>query len=303
MKKLKSIKISTGTKLFCIALPFIVFTFAFSYVPLFGWFYALSDYKMGMLWYDASYIGFTHFEKFFRHNAEVIRVLRNTMALSGLWLLTTPLPVLFAILLNEVRVKRYKSLVQTITTLPNFISWIIVFGMAFALFSMNGLINTIFGQLGLPRSTTGIIGDKDNVWAFQTALAVWKSLGWNTIIYLAAISGIDPQLYEAAKVDGASRSRCIWHITIPGIFNTYFVLFILAISNILNTGFEQYFVFYNPLVANKIEVLDFYVYRVGIKLGDYPFSIAVGMMKSLIGISLLFIVNQASKKVRGDPIF
>jgi len=223
--------------------------------------------------------------------------------MSGLWLLTTPLPVLFAILLNEVRVKRFKSLVQTITTLPNFISWIIVFGMAFAIFSMNGMLNTLLGQLGLPRSVTGVLGDIDRVWTFQTILAVWKSLGWNTIIYLAAISGIDPHLYEAAKVDGAGRFRCIWHITIPGVFSTFFVLFILAISNILNTGFEQYFVFYNPMVANKIEVLDFYVYRIGILLGDYPFSIAVGMIKSLIGISLLFLVNLASKKVRGHSVF
>lgn len=301
--KSKSFKIPTGLKYFLIALPFMIFTFMFAYIPLFGWIIAFSNYKTGMRITDIDIIGFTHFMKLTRQSNELLRVLRNTLAMSGLNLLTSPLPIVFAILLNELRSKKFKKMVQTITILPNFISWIVVFGVAFSFFSSSGLVNTLLGQLGLPQSSTGLLGDKDNTWFFQLGINIWKNMGWSSIIYLAAITGIDTTLYEAAKIDGANKWQCILHITLPGIIPTFFVLLILAISNILNNGFDQYFMFYNSMVANNIEVLDYYIYKVGILIKDMPYSVVIGMTKSLISIFLLFFANLASKRVRGQSIF
>ncbi len=146
------------------------------------------------------------------------------------------------------------------------------------------------------------MGDPDKVWLFQWFLNIWKTLGWSSIIYIAAIVGIDGELFDAARVDGANKLKTIWHITIPGIMPTYVVMFLLGVSNILSNGFDQYFMFYNSVVADKIEVLDYYVYKVGFLINDYPYSITLGMLKSLISILLLFVANTLSKKVRGESI-
>ena len=299
----KPFRLSPGMKYFLISVPFIVFTFMFAYVPLFGWIIAFSNYRIGMRITDIEFVGLFHFEKFIAQRNEIIRVLRNTLAMSGLNILFSPLAVVLAIMLNEVRNTKFKKFVQSTTILPHFISWIVVFGIAFSFFSMNGLINTLFGELGLTRSQAGLLGDRDNVWFFQLGLNTWKNIGFASIIYLAAIAGIDSQLYEAAKIDGANKLQCIRHVTVPGVIPTFFVLLILAISNILNTGFDQYFVFFNPLVAYRIEVLDYFVYKIAILVGDMPFSIAVGMSRSIISIVLLFGANYLSKFVRGESIF
>lgn len=301
--QVKRYRMMPGLKYFLIAIPFMIFTFMFSYVQLFGWIIAFSDYRLGMRLTHINIIGFEHFEKIVRHSSETIRILRNTLVMSGLGLLTSPVAIVFAILLNELRGRKYKRFVQTTTILPHFISWIVVFGIAFSFFSLNGLVNTVLEQLGLERSRHGLLGDRDNVWFFQLGLAMWKGLGWSAIIYLAAITGIDQDLYEAARVDGAGKLRCVWHITVPGVMPTYFVLLVLAISNILNSGFDQYFVFFNPLVAERIEVLDYYIYKIGILVGDLPYATVLGMLRSLIGVFLLFFANLASKKVRGQSLF
>lgn len=147
------------------------------------------------------------------------------------------------------------------------------------------------------------MGDVNHTWSFMLGLGIWKSLGWSAIIYMAAITGIDPQLYDAAKVDGANNSQCIWHVTIPGILPTYMVLLLLDISNILSTGFEKYYMFWNSLVSNKIEVLDYYIYKLGFSSGQYSYAVTVGMVKSLVGIVLLFGANTLSKQIRGETIF
>jgi ABC-type polysaccharide transport system permease subunit len=147
-----------------------------------------------------------------------------------------------------------------------------------------------------------IMSNNSAVWIFQWALATWKFLGWGAIIYIAAIAGIDTELYDAAQVDGANRLQVIRYITLPNLASTYIVLLLLAISNVLNNGFEQYFLFYNPLVADRIQVLDYYVYKVGLLLNDYPVSTAIGMSKTLISVMLLFTANFLSKKLRGDSI-
>ena len=294
-----------GLKNFLIAIPFLIFVIAFSYVPIAGWIYAFFKYDVGTIFYDlsnAEFRGLDFFAQMIRGGTEILRVLRNTLVMSLLNILVSPLPVAFAILLNDVRNKAYRKIVQTTTTLPHFISWIIVFSLAFSMFSMGGFVNTALKALNLPVPDIPLMGNVKAVWPFQLFIGLWKSLGWSTIIYIAAISGIDPELYDAAKVDGASKFREIWHITVPGIAPTYLVLFLLGISNLLNTGFEQYFMFFNSLIADRIEVLDYYVYRMGILIGDYSYSIAVGMLKSLISIMLLFIGNHISKRIRGQSL-
>lgn len=294
-----------GIKYLLLAIPFLIYVFAFSYVPLIGWIYSVFDYRIGQKFLDFGnmvFIGFKNFQKLYTERSEVLRVLRNTLALSGLKLLATPIPVLFAIMFNEVKNSKFKKLVQTATTLPNFISWIIVYGVAFSLFSVNGLVSVVMQKIGIQPPITGILGDVNHTWLLQWLLGIWKGFGWSAIIYIAAITGIDTELYDAAKVDGANKIQSILHITIPGIMPTYVVLFLLDVSKILSNGFDQYFMFYNPMVADKIEVLDYYVYKIGFYINDYSYSITLGMLKSILGIVLLFTANAMSKKIRGEAI-
>lgn len=294
-----------GIKYLLLAVPFLIYVFAFSYVPLVGWIYSVFDYKIGQKFLDFGsmvFVGLSNFQKLFTERSEVLRVLRNTLALSALGLLATPVPAVFAIMFNEIKNSRFKKIVQTATTLPNFISWIIVYGVAFAFFSVNGFVSVLMQKIGIQPPVMGILGDVDHTWVLQWILGIWKSFGWSAIIYIAAITGIDSELYDAAKVDGANKIQSILHITIPGIMPTYVVMFLLAVSNILSNGFDQYFMFYNPMVADKIEVLDYYVYKVGFYINDYSYSITLGMLKSILGIVLLFTANALSKKIRGESI-
>ena len=294
-----------GIKYLLLAVPFLIYVFAFSYVPLVGWIYSVFDYKIGQKFLDFGsmvFVGLGNFQKLFTERSEVLRVLRNTLALSALGLLSTPVPVVFAIMFNEIKNSRFKKIVQTATTLPNFISWIIVYGVAFAFFSVNGFVSVLMQKIGIQPPVMGILGDADLTWVLQWILGIWKNFGWSAIIYIAAITGIDSELYDAAKVDGANKIQSILHITIPGIMPTYVVMFLLAVSNILSNGFDQYFMFYNPMVADKIEVLDYYVYKVGFYINDYSYSITLGMLKSILGIVLLFTANALSKKIRGESI-
>ena len=294
-----------GIKYLLLAVPFLIYVFAFSYVPLVGWIYSVFDYKIGQKFLDFGsmvFVGLGNFQKLFTERSEVLRVLRNTLALSALGLLATPVPVVFAIMFNEIKNSKFKKIVQTATTLANFISWIIVYGVAFAFFSVNGFVSVLMQKIGIQPPVMGILGDVDHTWVLQWILGIWKSFGWSAIIYIAAITGIDSELYDAAKVDGANKIQSILHITIPGIMPTYVVMFLLAVSNILSNGFDQYFMFYNPMVADKIEVLDYYVYKVGFYINDYSYSITLGMLKSILGIVLLFTANALSKKIRGESI-
>lgn len=294
-----------GIKYLLLAVPFLIYVFAFSYVPLVGWIYSVFDYKIGQKFLDFGsmvFVGLGNFQKLFTERSEVLRVLRNTLALSALGLLATPVPVVFAIMFNEIKNSKFKKIVQTATTLPNFISWIIVYGVAFAFFSVNGFVSVLMRKIGIQPPIMGILGDADLTWVLQWILGIWKNFGWSAIIYIAAITGIDSELYDAAKVDGANKIQSILHITIPGIMPTYVVMFLLAVSNILSNGFDQYFMFYNPMVADKIEVLDYYVYKVGFYINDYSYSITLGMLKSILGIVLLFTANALSKKIRGESI-
>lgn len=295
--------------LLLMALPFVLMIFLFSYVPIFGWTFSFFDFKPGIPLSKTPFVGLKYFFLIGEYKGDVLRVLRNTLALGFLGILTTPFPVIFAVMLNEIGFQKFKKAVQTLTTIPYFISWVIVYGIAHAFFASEGLFNNLFSQAGLEGLTVNILGNADIVWVFQTCMSVWKNLGWSAIIYLAAIAGIDEELYSAAKVDGAGRFRRILHVTIPGIAQTYIVLLLLSISgllsvgNLFSTGFEQYFVFRNPMVLDNIEVLDLYTYKIGLVTNDYSFATAIGILKTLVSVVLLFTVNGLSKRIRGQSIF
>lgn len=284
-----------------LAMPFVIVVFVFSYIPLFGWTYSFFNYKPGIPLIKSHFVGLEYF-RLIVTDTDMGRVLVNTLAMSFLSVACSVLPIIFAIMITELRFPVVGKLVQSATTLPNFISWVIVYSLVYTMFSSDGVVNRVLFSTGIISEPTKILGNSDAVWFFQTALGIWKTLGWNAIIYLAAIAGIDHELYDAADIDGAGRMGKIIYVTLPGLAPTFFVLLLLAISNILSAGFEQYLVFYNSLVADKIEVIDYYVYRLGIVTNDYSYGTAIGMSKSLVSILLLFLVNMLSKKIRGNSI-
>ncbi|MDQ0089145.1 putative aldouronate transport system permease protein [Paenibacillus anaericanus] len=298
-------KMANKYKLFFMAFPFLIITFIFYYLPISGWIYAFYDFIPGIPLSDTPYVGLKWFRTIVSNptqTGEVLRVLKNTLAMSSLGLITSVFPVIFAILLSEIKTGWYRKFVQTLTTIPNFISWILVYALAFSLFSVdNGVVNTILIQLGIIDEGVNFLASSSNVWITMILWYWWKSLGWGAILYLAAIAGIDQDLYEAADVDGASRFRKIWHITVPGLIPTFFVLLLLSIGNFVNNGMEQYFAFQNAMNKDSIEVLDLYVYNIAFA-NNFPFATAVSMLKSVVSVILLFGANTLSKKVRGESI-
>lgn len=293
-------------KLFFYVLPALVVVFIFSYVPLWGWLFAFFQYKPGRSLFRSTFVGLDNFKALFgnvimRNN--LLRVLRNTFGIHLLSYLFTPLPMLFAILLTEMKGNKFKKFVQSVTTLPNFISWVILFSLCTSLFGATGLINSALSGMGNKTQAVNILTSNKHVWLTQVLLQQWKGLGWSAIIYFAAIAGLDQQLFEAAMVDGAGRWKRIWYITIPQLIPTYFVLLIMSIGNFLNTGVDQYLAFGNALNKEYIEVLDLYVYNLGMGSGQISFSVAVGIMKSLVAFALFFFANTLSKKIRGTSVF
>jgi putative aldouronate transport system permease protein len=282
--------------------------FVFSYLPLWGWRYAFFDYQPGIGLSMNNFVGFKWFTYLFNNaatRADIIRVIKNTLIMSALGIGTSFFPMVFAIFLNEIKVSKFRKLVQTFTTIPNFISWVLVYTFAFALFSSEGFVNSVLIDLGVINQGTNFLMSGEHIWLKMWAWGTWKGLGWSAIIYIAGISGIDQQLYEAATVDGAGRFQRIWHVTIPGLLPTFSVLLLLSIAGILSNGMDQYYVFKNSANKDTIEVLDLYVYILGLGKGgsgNIPLATVVGMLKSLISVTLLMGANKISKLIRGESI-
>lgn len=291
-----------GVKLTLLAVPFIIVVFIFSYLPLFGWAFAFFDYKPGLSLSQVEYVGLKYFNYIIVYKRDIIRALRNTLVLSFMTLGVSVLPVILSIMLNELQNLKFKKAVQSVITLPHFISWVIVYSLCFAIFSTDGMYNNLMRMLNITDKPNTVLSNINYVWTFMTAIDVWKGLGWGTIVYLAAIAGIDSELFEAAIIDGAGRFRCIWHITVPCIMETYIVLLLLSVADLLSLGLDKFLNFKNPLNASKIEVLDLYIYRIGLMTHDYSFATAIGIVKSFVSITLLFTVNSIAKKVRGASI-
>ena len=292
-------------QLFLLLLPFISLCFVFSYLPLAGWRFAFFQYKAGDTLTMDKFVGFKWFAYLFKNAAtrrDIVRVIRNTLAMSFLNIAMLWVPMTFAIFLTEIKSNRFRRFVQIFTTIPNFISWVLVYAVAFAIFSTDGFLSTTLVDAGIMSEGKNFLLGSNHVWLKMFGWGMWKSLGWNAIIYIAAISGIDQQLYEAATVDGAGRFQRMWNITVPSLMPTFCVLLLLAVAGILNNGLEQYLVFQNADNAQYINVLDLYVYKLGIGKGIIPLSTVVGMAKSIISVVLLFVANKISKAVRGESI-
>lgn len=296
-------------KLFLMFLPFAALAFVFCYLPLWGWRYAFFDYKAGGTLSMSNFAGFKWFTYLFKNEAtrrDLINVIKNTLGLSMLNVLTSWIPMMFAVFLCEIKSLRFRRFVQTFTTIPNFISWVLVYAIAIAIFSTDGFINTFmkeFGMLAQNAQGKNYLMADSHMWIKMWAWGTWKGVGWSAIIYIAGISGIDQSLYEAATVDGAGRFQKMWHVTLPGLLPTFFVLLLMSIANILTNGLDQYLCFTNAQNAQSIRVLDLYVYQLGMgSSGSIPLSTVVGMFKSVISVVLLFVANGASKLLRGESI-
>lgn len=292
-------------QLFLLALVFALFVVAFCYVPLLGWSIAFIDYNPGKSLFQQKFVGLANFKLLWSSNRDLGMAVRNTLALSGLSLLTMPVPLIFAILLSELPFKRLSKLTQTISALPYFISHVLLYAVCFSLFSpTDGAVNVILRLFYGPDYTSNLLAQPDVAWRMQTFICLYKGMGYSAIMYLSAMSGIDQELYDAASVDGAGRLAKILHVTIPGIMPTFIVLLVLNIAGMLSgAGFDQYYVFQNPMVLNKLEVLDTYIYKIGLRQNNFGFATAAGMLKSLISVMLLMLANRISKLVRGSSLY
>ena len=290
-------------KLFLFILPFLILVFIFSYYPLYGWVYAFYDYRPPRPFSDAEFVGLKWFKSLVENDIKInqlLQVLKNTFAMSAITLGTSWLPMFFAVFLNEIKCVPFRKFVQTVTTLPNFISWVLVYSVAFSLFNSTGMINTLLTNLGLIEEPILLLQSSEHVWLTQWLWLTWKNLGWSAIMYIAGISSIDDELFQAAKVDGATRMQIIRHITIPSLLPTFFVLLMMNIGNFLSNGMEQYYVFQNAFNKEHIQVLDLYVYNLAIGSGSYSVSVALSMLKSVVSVILLVTANTVSKLTRGE---
>ncbi|RHU39645.1 sugar ABC transporter permease [Clostridium sp. TM06-18] len=301
-EKPKKKKLDQGKRMFLYMLPFLLLCFAFSYFPLHGWIYSFYDYKPPLKLSQCNFMGLRWFKMIFGNPAQVRQlfiVMRNTFAMSFLNIATSVLPLFFAVFLNEIKCKWFRKMVQTLTTIPNFISWVLVYAVAFCLFSNTGMVNTVFQNLGVILKPIKFLDSDSHTYIAMLLWSTWKGLGWGAIMYLASIAGIDQEMYEAARVDGAGRFQLMRYITLPELMPTYFVMLMLSVANFLNNGMDQYFVFQNAFNKAHIQVLDLYVYNIGMTGSSLSLATAISMLKSLISVTLLMAVNGISKKIRG----
>ncbi|MFC5402671.1 ABC transporter permease [Cohnella soli] len=288
--------------LYLFLLPTIIFLIIFSYLPIYGVQIAFKDFMPtdGIL--GSHWVGLKHFERLFR-SAYFWPIVKNTIIISVYSLLVSfPAPLIFALMLNQMRSQRYKRVIQTITYAPNFISVVVVVGMLMLFLSpTTGLINRLIEWFG---GNPVFFMMKPQLFSTIYVLSdVWQTAGWGAIIYLAALSGISPELHEAAIVDGASKLRRIWHIDIPGIVPVAMILLILSLGNLIGVGFEKVFLMQNPVNASVSEVISTYVYKVGLKGGDFSFSSAVGLLNNIVNFILLILVNRIAKSVSSHSLW
>jgi putative aldouronate transport system permease protein len=304
----KTGKSSVGKKLwksryiYAFVLPGTIFFILYRYIPLLGSVIAFQNYSPFQGFFHSQWIGFKNFQRIFE-STEVIQVIINTLSLSLLQIVFAfPVPIILALMLNEVRNDFFKKFIQSIVYLPHFLSWVVVVSIITIFLRSDGLVNIflhdIFGTnpiqfLQIPALFKPIV----------VLELIWKETGWGTIIFLAALAGVNPELYEAALVDGANRWRRIWHITLPAIRSTFVILLILRLGSVLDNGFEQIFLMLNPYVNDVGNVLDTYVYYKGIEQSDFSFATAVGLFKSLVGLILVLAANKLAKRFGEEGIY
>ncbi|MBB6734164.1 ABC transporter permease [Cohnella zeiphila] len=288
--------------LYVLALPGLVFFLLFKFVPMWGIVISFQNYSPFAGIGGSPWVGLDNFRRFFE-NPDFMMLFRNTMGINLLSLVCFfPLPIVLSLLLNEVRSLFYKRAVQTIVYMPHFLSWVIISGLTFIIFAKgDGLVNNMLEAAGAGR--VDVLTNPNLFWIMLTIQSIWKECGWGTILFLAAMASIDPQVYEAARIDGASRLRQMRHITLPAIRSVIVVLLILRLGHMMDVGFEQVFLMYNGAVSEVAEVFDTYVYRVGIQQGQFSYSTAAGLFKSVVGLVLVVIANRIAKKMGEEGIY
>jgi putative aldouronate transport system permease protein len=297
--KLRKIKMDRW--LYLMLLPGIIYFLLFKYGPMWGIVIAFQDYSPFQGMTGSNWVGMKHFIRLFSDPTFFV-LLRNTLLLSLMNIVFVfPMPIVVALLLNELRTEKFKKVIQTLIYIPHFMSWVIIIGMFFVIFEMqDGVFQKMIASVGLQKFT--FMMNPDLFRPTYIIQAIWRDTGWGTIIYLAALAGVDPQLYEASRIDGAGRMRQLWHITLPCIRSTIVILLILKIGDILELGFDHVFLLLNPLNRDVAEIFDTYVYTIGIVQGSFSYSTAVGLFKSFIGLVLVLIANELSKKFGEEGI-
>lgn len=288
--------------LYLMIVPGAIYFIIFKYIPIASLVIAFQDYNPWLGIMDSPFVGMKHFETFFMGN-DFTRLLVNTLSISLLNLIFYfPMPIIVALLLNEIKNYYYKSTIQTLIYIPYFISMVIVASITYTLLNVNdGAINMIIKQI--TGKTIDFLSGKEYFRSIIVIQNIWKETGWGMIIFLAALAGVDVELYEAAKVDEAGRWKQMWHITLPAIRGTIVIMLILRVGSILNTGFEQIFLMSNSLNRSVAEVFDTYVYRLGVTNGQYSFSTAVGMFKGVVGCVMVLGTNWIAKKCGETGIY
>ncbi|MBP1997006.1 ABC transporter permease [Paenibacillus eucommiae] len=292
--------------LYVLILPGLLYFIIFHYIPMYGVVIAFQDFKpfggLEAMVLNPEWVGVKHFQEFFG-SYYFGRLLENTLLISFYKLLFGfPLPIILALMLNEVVRARFKKIVQTISYLPHFLSWVIISGMVIALLSPTaGPINMIITALG--GKPTAFMGEPGYFRSVVVASDVWASVGWGSIVYLAALAGINPALYESARIDGANRFRQMLHISLPGISNIISILFVLSAGNILNAGFEQVLLLYSPSVYSSGDIIDTYVYREGLLKNNFSYAAAIGMFKNVIGLLFLIVSNYVVKRMGREGVW
>ncbi len=287
--------------MYALLLPGLAYFVVYKYFPMFGLVVAFQDYSAFRGFWRSEWVGLDNFRLIFE-GADLPRIVFNTLYLNSMQLaLAFPAGILLALLLNEVRHEFFKRTVQTLVYLPHFVSWIVVVGLVFTLLRSDGIVNSVLQLLHLP--TINFL--TSDAWFMPLIVLenIWKESGWSSILFLAAIAGINPNLYEAAEMDGARRWQKIWHITLPCIRGTIVILLILQLGNILNTGIEQIYLMVNSLTKDVGTTLDLYVFEKGIISADYSFATAFGLFKSLVGLVLILAANRLAKRFGEDGVF
>lgn len=294
-KRISTWKYVTQHKwLYFLVIPGLIYFIMFRYVPMFGLVIAFKDYSPFKGIMGSNWVGLAQFKKFFSMN-DFGKLLTNTLGISLMSLfLYFPAPIILSLFLNEVKHNGYKRVVQTLVYVPHFVSWVIVASLTYELFNVSdGIINVLYKSV--TGTTFDILQKASAFWGLIIGQDIWRETGYGTIIFLAALSGVDQELYEAARVDGAGRWRLMWHITLPAIRSTIIMMLILRVGGILNTGYEQIFLMRNDLNIARAEVFDTYIYTKGIKSGQYSFSSAAGMFKSIVGMILVLVSDRIAK--------
>ena len=283
--------------------PGLILCFIFCYIPMYGIIIAFKNYTMITNIMEAEWVGLKYFREFFSDPA-LSNVLRNTLMLNGLALIFSfPAPILLALFINEIKNVKFKKTIQTISYLPHFLSWVIFGGIVLEMLMPNGVISITLFKMGIIDEPINFMARGSYFYAIYTIISVIKSVGFGSILYVAAITGIDQELYEAATVDGCGRFHKMWYITVPCISGTIVIMLIFQISSILNTGYEQIILLQNSLNLAFSETLDTYVYKIGIAQSRYSYAASVGLLKSIMSVTLMLIANRTSKKTLGRGLF